>query len=280
MPEWVTRTASRLGTALVLAALLPALATAQSAPAPGEPGPWRFRASLYGYFPSIDGTSSRPADSGGTPINLSAERILDSIDTMFMGSFDAHNGRWGVFTDVIYLSLEGSKQQSRDFTIGNAAPPASATANLGLELKGLAWTLAGEYRLPSKPRFNLDVLAGARLLNLRQTQSWDISGDLGPIQPEGRSGSSEAKIELWDGIVGLKGRATLGEMGRWSLPFYLDIGTGESDLTWQVAGGITYAFNWGELTAMWRHLAYEMKAGNGLESLSFNGPMIGATFRW
>jgi hypothetical protein len=280
MPASVTRTASRLGTALVLAALLPSLATAQSAPAPGEPGPWRFRASLYGYFPSVDGTSSTPADSGGTRIDVSAKKILDSIETMFMGSFDAHNGRWGVFTDFIYLSLGGSKQGSRDFTIGNAAPPASATANLDLELRGLSWTLAGEYRLPSRPRFNLDVLAGARLLDLRKTLSWDIAGELGPIQPEGRSGSSEAKIELWDGIVGLKGRATLGEMGRWSLPFYLDIGTGESDLTWQVAGGITYAFNWGELTAMWRHLAYEMKAGSGLESLSFNGPMIGATFRW
>ena len=31
---------------------------------------------------------------------------------------------------------------------------------------------------------------------------------------------------------------------------------------------------------MWRHFAYEMKSGQGLQVLSFNGPMIGATFRW
>jgi hypothetical protein len=41
------------------------------------------------------------------------------------------------------------------------------------------------------------------------------------------------------------------------------------DLTWQVAGGATYA----ALPC----LRYE--AGNALQNLNFNGPMIGATFR-
>lgn len=278
----VVQTAIRRGTALalVLGALLPTLATAQSAQVPAQAGPWRFGASVYGYLPSIDGKSSSPADSGGTQINVNADKILDALEMTFMGSFDAHNGRWGVFTDVLYLSVGGDKQRSRDFSIGNAALPANTTANLDLDLKGLIWTLAGEFRLPSEPRLKLDVLAGARLLDLRQTLRWNITGDLGPIQPAGRSGTSETELDLWDGIVGLKGRASLGNMGHWSVPFYLDVGTGESDLTWQVAGGISYAFSWGELTAMWRYLAYEMKSGKGLEDLNFNGPMIGATFRW
>ena len=61
---------------------------------------------------------------------------------------------------------------------------------------------------------------------------------------------------------------------------YLDLGAGESELTWQAAAGISYAYEWGELTAMWRYLAYEMKPGNSMKDLNFSGPMFGATFRW
>jgi hypothetical protein len=31
---------------------------------------------------------------------------------------------------------------------------------------------------------------------------------------------------------------------------------------------------------MYRYLDYHMKSGSTLESLSFSGPMVGATFRW
>ena len=60
----------------------------------------------------------------------------------------------------------------------------------------------------------------------------------------------------------------------------LDVGGGESDLTWQAMGGISYAFKWGEITAMWRYLSYDMKPGKSLKDLSFSGPMVGATWRW
>ena len=31
---------------------------------------------------------------------------------------------------------------------------------------------------------------------------------------------------------------------------------------------------------MWRYLAYDLKPGLSIEDLKFNGPLIGATFRW
>ena len=48
----------------------------------------------------------------------------------------------------------------------------------------------------------------------------------------------------------------------------------------QAAAGISYAFQWGELNALWRYLGYDLKPGRSLEDLKFNGPLIGATFRW
>ena len=262
--------------AVAVSALAPATAVAQTSQAAPEPGSWRYAASLYVYLPSIRGSTVFPADSGGTPIEIN----VDELKGMFMGAFDVHNGRWGVFTDLIYLNLGGGKAQSRDFTIGDIGLPADTSANFDWDLKGWVWTVAGQYRVASDPQLTMDALAGARLFDLKQRLNWSISGSLGPIAPSGRTGSAEVGDTVWDGIVGVKGRYAFGANREWSVPFYLDVGTGESDLTWQAAAGISYAFQWGELSALWRYLGYDMKSGKKIKDINFNGPMIGATFRW
>jgi len=267
------------GVLAAVAALVPALSAAQASPSP-EPGAWQFGASLYGYLPSLSGKSSAPADSGGTPIEIDADKLVDNLKFTFMGALEAHNGRWGLFTDVLYLNLGGDKHQTRDFTIGGAIPPVGTTADLDWNFKGNIWTLGGEYRVLSQPGTTIDVLAGARRFDVKTESRWSITGDLGVLLPEGRTGSTKNTVKVVDGIVGVKGRVGLEPSGRWSLPFYLDVGTGESHLTWQAIAGVSYAFKWGELTARWRYLAYEMKSGRNLEDLKFSGPLIGATWRW
>jgi len=262
--------------ASVVVALMPATAAAQAAPAP-----WRYAASVYLYLPSIDGSSSFPTEGNGTPINITAEQILDHLKFAAMGSFDAHNGTWGAFTDLVYLSFGSSKSNSRDFTIGNIGIPANTTANIDSELKGLVWTLAGQYRLPSPdPSLTVDMLAGTRMFELQERLRWTISGSLGPIDPAARAGSAELKNTLWDAIIGVKGRYVFGGNRQWAVPFYLDVGTGESDSTLQAAAGISYAFPWGELNALWRYLKYDLKSGNPISDVSFSGPQFGAVFRW
>ena len=132
----------------------------------------------------------------------------------------------------------------------------------------------------AQPGTTIDVLAGARRADIKTESRWSITGDLGPILPEGRSGSTKSRVTVVDGVVGVKGRVGLDPSGHWTLPFYLDVGTGESHLTWQAAAGVSYAFRWGELSAVWRYLAYEMKNGKNLEDLHLNGPLLGATWRW
>ena len=117
--------------ALLLAGTLlaPVAATAQ------DTGGWKTSATVYLYLPSLSGRTSFPANSG-TPIDVSTEQILDNLKMTFMGSLDTHNGRWGLFTDVIYLNLGNTKTSSREFTIGGIGIPADTTADLGLDLKG------------------------------------------------------------------------------------------------------------------------------------------------
>ena len=266
--------------ATAIGALVPTLTEAQSSSSAPVQGVWNYRLSVYGYFPSVSGASSVPADSNGTPIDINADKVLDSLKFMAMGTFEAHNGRWGAFVDGMYLNFGGSKQRSRDFTIGGASPPIGTTADLDWDFKGTIWTLAGEYRVLTDPGITIDTLAGTRRFDVRTTSRWSIAGDLGLILPAGRTGSADNRVTLWDGIVGVKGRVALSPSGPWSLPFYLDVGTGQSHLTWQALTGVSYAFGWGELSATWRYLAYEMKSGKSLSDLKFNGPMIGATWRW
>lgn len=264
--------------AIAAVALVPTIAAAQTSPA----GDWKFAASINLYLPSVGGSSSFPVDSIGNPIDVSSNQIIDNLKMTFMGSLGAHNGQWGAFTDILYLNLGNTKSQSRDFTIGNIGLPGGVTADLGWDIKGTIWTTAGEYRLASDPAgLTIDALAGVRLFNMRQELNWALSADIPPIiNSANRAGSAAASEHLWDGIVGLKGRMALGSARAWSLPFYADVGAGNSKLTYQLAGGISYGFNWGELSAMWRYVGYDLKSGNVLQSINFNGPMVSATWRW
>jgi hypothetical protein len=192
----------------------------------------------------------------------------------------AHNGQWGAFTDVIYLDVGNAKTGSRDFTIGNIGLPAGTAADLDLDLKAWVWTVAGEYRVASGPGFTVDLLAGARMFDVTQRLRWNISGSLGPIAATSRSGEAEVSQTVWDAIVGVRGQHVFGDRGQWSLPVYLDVGGGQSARTWQAAAGIGYAFGWGQLSALYRYVDYELKSGKNVQGMNFGGPMVGATFRW
>lgn len=61
---------------------------------------------------------------------------------------------------------------------------------------------------------------------------------------------------------------------------YLDLGAGESSLTWKAFAGVGYTFGWGDVTVAWRHLAYEAKSGESVEEVDFDGPAIAASIRW
>jgi hypothetical protein len=79
--------------------------------------------------------------------------------------------------------------------------------------------------------------------------------------------------------VAVKERATLSADRRCYAPYCVDVGAGDSKLTWQAVGGVGYSFQWGDVVATWRDLEYEMKPGNPMESLAFSGPAISAVFR-
>ena len=248
---------------------LPAGALAQSA------DEWKFEAALNGYLPTIGGTTVFAGTGASGPnINMDAQTIIDHLKMVFMGSFEARRGVWGAYTDVLYMDIGGSKSATRlvtDTGIG-------FTANADLDVKATVWSLAGMYRAMSVPEGTLDVLGGARLLDVKPTLGWSIIGT-GPLGL-GQTGTSSPSLTIWDAIVGVKGKVLFGDQKQWFAPYYADIGTGGSDLTYQLSAGIGYAFKWGDVIGAWRYLDYNMKSGKAIQSMNLNGPVISLAFRW
>jgi hypothetical protein len=147
-------------------------------------------------------------------------------------------------------------------------------------MKSLIWTTVGYFRAVDEPDRTLDFLGGFRYADMEQSLNWRISGDIGQLPLPGREDGGEVSADYWDLIVGLRGRFGFGGNNAWFLPYYLDIGTGNSHYTWQAAAGLGYAFSWGEIAGVWRYLAYNMPADKPIDNMNFSGPAIGVIFRW
>jgi len=276
-PTCVKRSAATMSFALwslAAAGLAPSYAIAQEIS-----DEWQFAATLYGWFPDIGG-NTQFATGGGSSIDVDINTLLDHLKMTGQGSFEIQKGHWGAFSDVVYLDVGDSKSQTRGIEIGGQPLPGSIEASADFDLKSVIWTLAGSYRSLATPGATLDWHAGARLTSIKQDLSWEFTGTFGPIAPPPRTGSRKASVDQWDAIVGAKGHFAFGAEHNWVMPFYFDVGAGDSDLTWQAMLGLGYAFGWGDLGVAWRYLDYDLKSDGPIEELNFNGPAVGATFRW
>ena len=238
---------------------------------------WQFALSVYGYLPSISGTAYFPVPGTGASFNLNQSDLISNLKMTFMGAFDAHHGRWGFFTDVLYLDLGRRNTNVHDFTIGDVGIPAGTTSDVSFDMKSWIANAVGEYRVLSEGGSTLDVVAGLRYLSLKERLEWNFTGSIGSLPEAARSGNQEISNKTVDGIVGVKGQ--LRGDGGWTMPFYLDVGTGGSLFTWQGAIGLAYIFHWGEVGLLYRYIDFRFDSSK-LQDLTIAGPMVSATFRW
>ena len=251
------------------AALTPAMASAEGA----ESGQWHYTLGIYGYMPQLNTQTQFPGASQIIDSELTFHQIVENLKMGFMGAGGAHNGTWGVFTEVLYLDLGGSTSKTRNFTVDNVTVPVQADVNV--DVKATIWTLAGDYRVLDNPDWTVDLLGGFRMLELKARLNYSISNPLGAT-----GGRKDASGTDWNGIIGAHGRYHFGDHKQWFVPFYLDAGTGQSQSTWQALAGIGYKFHWGDAIASWRYLDFKGKSDKIVQDLKLNGPMIGIALHW
>jgi len=268
--------------AVTTAAFFTGVVQAQPVEAPGG---WRFSITPYLWLPNVNGNLkySVPPGGGGSPeVQVGPNDYLEALRFAMMISAEVRKDRWAVFTDLIYLDFSNEKGAVKAVDFGGGLVSSSANLSTNSSLRGAVWTLGGGYAvLPGRP-VDLDAFGGLRYLGIHASSDWQLTATVtgpGGGQTFPRAGSISQRADLWDGIVGVKGRVWLGR-SNWSIPYYLDVGTGTSTLTWQGMLGVAYSFKWGDISLIYRNLYYDLKGDNLIEDIRFTGPALGVTFRF
>ncbi|WP_295457741.1 hypothetical protein [uncultured Thiodictyon sp.] len=272
--------------ALSLAALgLLASGTAAAAPTATDDGRWHFNLTVYGWFPALYSSldtvvTGLPGPNGGTarPVNVSStirpSNYLSNLQMAFMMMGEARKDRWLVFGDIVYTSMSSQSTKVRRITgpLGNLSAQIAGTAST--DLSSTILTFGGGYALVKNSRWNMDLLAGARYMDLTTNLTLTL------VDARGRYlGGHKSSMDkgVWDGIVGAHGEVRLGD-SRWFVPYYADIGAGNSNWTWQGLLGLGYRYDWGAVTLAWRALGYQFNQNSA--NLTMSGPALGVSFRW
>jgi hypothetical protein len=251
--------------------LLPGVVAAQ---APTDSQKWDVRAAVYGYFPDIGGTTRFPVPGG--EFEIQSDDLVHNTELAGMAAVEAQKGRVGLFADAIYMDVGDEIVGSTTLGQGTLPLPPGITADAALDVEATVFTIAANFRVANGERNMFDAFAGIRSLTAEGTLDATLNSPFGPVAaiastPEGDS---------LDAIVGVKGKLALGDTAHWFLPYYFDIGAGDSDRTSQAAFGIGRSLRWGEVFGTYRYLDYDLKSDSLLSDLDMSGPAIGVSYRF
>jgi hypothetical protein len=252
-----------------------------------RPG-WSFEIAPYVWLPTVDatlrynvpssfgGTADVKADSGDYFANLNGALALAGV---------VRYDRFSVVTDIMYVSATAGGSRVESVNIADIRrDPISSTLNTSGDttLKTTLWTLAGGYTVASGTWGNVDVLAGFRYLGIESTTNYNLAvtldgprGNAGPTF--GGAGRLSATDNIWNGIVGMRGRINIADTGLF-IPYYLDLGAGNSNFTWQTFAGIGYQTGWAGVQLGWRYMSYDQGGSSAVQDMTMSGAYMAVNF--
>ena len=206
--------------ALVLASALPTPVAAQGGPRMAER--WTYSLTPYFWLPGVDAQLRYgPPPPGGSVANvgIDSEGILEKLNMAFMLQGEARKGQFFLGGDLIVLDFgdEASVVRSVDFN------PGSGPINIGTgqldagtrtSLDAVVVNAVAGRNLKHDATATLDVFAGLRYARIDTRTEWHLAADVtGPpgTATFARNGSIERSVDLWDGIIGARGRVGLGD---------------------------------------------------------------------
>jgi len=226
--------------------------------AAGDRG-WQNEVTLYGWYAGIDGTLQAPT---GTESDFSVEAsdILEDLEIMLMAGYVGRYDRWSVIFDFVYLDA------------GNRADTATGagTATVDLNVSSYLINSGIGYDFVQSDKAIVGLVGGVRYLSL------DVDYDAA-VQGMQLISSSDSE-SITDGFAGLRGQLRFNDT--WFMPYYADIGTGGSDLSYQLYAAIGYRFGWGDIRLGYRYLNIDMGDDKLMEDLQLSGPLFGVGFRF
>lgn len=236
--------------------------------APASAEDWEFLGSIYLWGAGVDGTTA-----SGAEIDIGFDDILDNLEFALLGSLEASRGKFFALADVVYLDQGAGSASTRPLL--PALPGGGFTINGATEVdvQSTVLNFVAGYELVEQNGFNLQGFAGARYLNLDSELNLAIS--VGPLR---RSVIIRPDGDFFDGVIGVRGRIDIAE--NWFVPYYFDIGAGESDFTWQAFSGVGYSFGRSEVTVGYRHTEWDFGSSAQIDNIAFSGLGVRYAYRF
>ena len=227
----------------------------------------------YIWLPSValDSTvAGGPITGPGLPLN----NLIDKLDGAFMGHFEGRRERFGLFGDLIYLSLADSNVIS----IGPGGPIlGDLTTDTSLTLK--LYEIGGVYRVASHDpdSASFDILFGARVVDVDLNTNLILpDSDMTPV-------SLSSEVSKSDAFFG--GRLVGGFSDKWRYTVRADMSAGGTNGTFNIFGTVGYTFGQTGLFSLdfgYRHMAIKLKDsqdGTNTETdITLSGPLLGFIF--
>jgi len=221
---------------------------------------WKFTGSVYGWGAGIGGEAVTGAD-----IDISFSDIIDNLDFAIMGGLKAERGPWTLFSDVVYLNM--SADENADLPLG----PVTIPVDVSVDMKSVIGTAGVGYQIYQQPGTKISAFGGARMLWI------ELEGDV-----SGRLLSFDGKFDStnWDAIVGIMGETQIND--KWYANYYADVGTGESNYTYQALAGLNYKLSKADLFFGYRYTKWDWDKGDfgPFSDLDTSGPYAGVKFRF
>lgn len=244
-------------------------------------GKWHFSVTPYVFVPDINGKFQFSVPALGKnhpPVTLSphepAGNYLQHINGLSMITGEARNNRFVASFDYIWLNISTQKAGATTVSLpSGAAIPLAGEA--GFRVTANIWTVAAGGTIAHSDAATMDALIGVRSLNLNTALNWNLSV---PLKFVPQSGTIAKSGTVTDVVAELRGKVRLGN--RVFVPYYFDGGYGNKSSTMQAASGIAYTEPWGSVGFVYRALIYNANPVSLNQRLTFNGPAVGATFKF
>lgn len=255
------------------------------------PPSWSFRITPYGWLTSLDGTQTVRGRS--VKVDASFVDIVEKSDTLvgLMGNFEARNGPFALYGDLIWSSIGFERNDVRTRT---PAPGITTTVGraVGMDIQMAIAEVGAAYEVARFGALAFDVLGGARYWYQEADLSFEVDRTIGigDLELVGRRALARSGSVDWlDPVVGARVRYTVAPGHElWLRGDIGGFGVG-SDFSWQAIGA--YGFEFGTYQGItfsgvigYRALYVDYVQGEGRQRYGFDmlqhGPVLGLSARF
>ena len=226
---------------------------------------WQFQTDIYLIFPYMKGDIGI-GNEITAPVDANPGDIFSKLKFGGMLYLEAHNNRWAITSDLIYMNLNLDIPEGEVWNSGSVGA------------KQMVWEPAGFYRLMPF----LEVGVGGRLNNIQSS----IEGNRNIFLPAGTEEVSKSMSKTWFDPI-LITRLTTDIKNKLNFQFRGDLGgfgVG-SDFTWQIQAYAGYRLSkLFQLTAGYRYMSMDYDKGTDKDRFIYNvatsGPELSFDFHF